>query len=158
MKAYPYEIRSKAVKMHTFWNMSRMEIGRRLGIPHQTIGDWIKKASKGQSTSSRRRGPQALRCLDEGQVIVQQLGQARQIPRALRPQVQGPALRRLTGGCAAMRRQRAPCAACGPHPQAARREAGEPVSRPDPFLRPCRWPPCSSTCSLSPRRWGRQKR
>ena len=54
MKAYPYEIHSKAVKMHTFWNMSRMEIGRRLGIPHQTIGDWIKKASKGQSTSSRR--------------------------------------------------------------------------------------------------------
>ena len=54
MKAYPYEIRSKAVKMHIHGQMSRKEIGRRLGIPFQTISDWIKKASKGQSTSSRR--------------------------------------------------------------------------------------------------------
>lgn len=55
MKAYPYEIRSKAVKMCTYGQMSRKEIGRKLGISFQTISYWIKKASSEQPELSRRQ-------------------------------------------------------------------------------------------------------
>jgi transposase InsO family protein/transposase-like protein len=55
MKAYPYEIRSKAVKMYTYGQTSRKEIGRKLGIPFQTISYWIKKASSEQPELSRRQ-------------------------------------------------------------------------------------------------------
>ena len=56
-KSYSSEFRLKAVRLHLDEGFSRAEVSRQLGVPYQSIKDWVKRFHRQGEAASLFRSP-----------------------------------------------------------------------------------------------------